>query len=134
MFGVQSMKRIHIKAAILLLFMAATHAWTANITIEPYLQDLSNDSIKIVWWTDTQAEQNRAHIIKPIKMTTNATSTQHEGVTFVRHIATVQGLKPDTEYEYYVESDSTRSRQYHFRSGITRDESFNFFYIGDGQK
>jgi hypothetical protein len=91
------LKRTHIKTAFLILFTTGTCAWTANITIKPYLQDLTDSSIKIVWWTDTQTGQNIAHIVKPIKIKTSATSGQPNGVPFVRHIATVQGLKHDTE-------------------------------------
>lgn len=127
------MKRTHIKEAFLLLFITGTPAWTANITIEPYLQDLTEESIKIVWWTDTQTIQNVAHIVKPIKSTVSATSERLKGVPFIRHIATVQGLKLDTEYEYYVESDSVLSQRYKFHSGVTRDEPFHFVYLGDMQ-
>ncbi len=127
------MKSDSIKGALFILIIAGTQAYAANIAIEPYLQDFTNDSIKIVWWTDTQTERNVVHIVKPVLSTTSATSRQMRGVTFVRHIAMLTGLKPDNEYEYYVESDITRSQRYQFRSGISRDKPFHFIYLGDGQ-
>jgi hypothetical protein len=127
------LKKTHIKASFLLLFATGTYAWAAHITIEPYLQDLTDDNVKIVWWTDTQTVQNVAYIVKPIKITVSATSERLKGVPFVRHIAQVQNLKLNAEYEYYVESDSVRSQRYKFRSGVTRNEPFHFVYLGDMQ-
>jgi hypothetical protein len=105
----------------------------SNLAIEPYLQDLTKNSIKIVWWTETKTEQNVAHIVDPINIAINATSIQLDGVIFIRHVAVVKELKPSTEYKYYVESDGVRSQRYQFRSVVTRDEPFHFVYLGDGQ-
>jgi len=116
---------------MLALVCLPVHA--ANIAIEPYLQVLTNDSIKVVWWTDGSTEGNVVHIVSPVRMTVNATTGKMPGVQFIRHLATVTGLKPNTDYEYYVESEGVRSQQYHFRSAITRDKPVRFVYLGDGR-
>jgi len=117
---------------LLVLLIGATHVYAANIVIEPYLQDMAGDSIKIVWWTDTQTSRNVAHIVNPVSTETSATSRQINGVMFVRHVAMIAELIPSTDYEYYVESDDSRSQTYRFRSAVRRDEPFRFIYLGDG--
>lgn len=124
----------HVKKTIWLIFMLiATNGYPAEMAIEPYLQDFTKDSIKIVWWSDNKTEHNTVHIVNPTNITTSAISTQPEGVTFIRHVATIKELKPSTEYEYYVESDGTRSQRYKFLSAGTRDKPFHFIYLGDMQ-
>ena len=103
------MKRHNIRGVLLILAIGGAHVYAANIAIEPYLQVLTNDSIKVVWWTDSQTSRNVVHIVNPVHTTVSATSRQIHAVTFVRHSATVTKLKPATDYQYYVESDSARS-------------------------
>ncbi len=117
----------------LVMALAGGYVYAGDLAIEPYLQDLTSDSIKVVWWTELKGERNEVHVVNPVQMAVIATSGQVQGVTLVRHVATVTGLKPDTEYEYYVESDNLRSQRYHFRSAIARDQPFRFAFFGDGR-
>ena len=125
--GLHNMTKI-----LLILVIGTSHVYAANIAIEPYLQDMTPDSIKIVWWTDDQTSRNFAHIVNPVGTEASAASRRISGVMFVRHVATITELKPSTNYEYYVESDDARSQTYRFRSAVTRDEPFRFVYLGDG--
>jgi hypothetical protein len=118
---------------LLIVVIGGTHMHAANIAIEPYLQDMTGDSVRIVWWTDVQTTQNVVHIVDPVRTTSDATTRQINGTTFVRHVATVGELSPSTDYEYYVESDGIRSQPYRFRSAVTRGEPFRFVYLGDGR-
>ncbi|MEA3224539.1 MAG: metallophosphoesterase family protein [Planctomycetota bacterium] len=127
------MERRNMAKVLLMLAIGGTHIHAANIAIEPYLQDMTGDSVKIVWWTNTQTTQNVVHIVNPVRTTASATSRQIDGVIFVRHVATVAELTPSTDYEYHVESDGVRSQPYRFRSAATRDEPFCFVYLGDGR-
>lgn len=127
------MGRHNMTRVLLILAIGGTHIYAANIAIEPYLQDMTGDSVKIVWWTDTRTSRNVVHIVNPVRTTASATSRQIDGVTFVRHVATVAELSPSTDYEYHVESDGARSQPYRFRSAVTRDEPFRFVYLGDGR-
>lgn len=127
------MERHNMTRVLLILAIGGTHIYAANIAIEPYLQDMTGDSVKIVWWTDTRTSRNVVHIVNPVRTTASATSRQIDGVTFVRHVATVAKLSPSTDYEYHVESDGAWSQPYRFRSAVTRDEPFRFIYLGDGR-
>lgn len=118
---------------LLVLAISGTHIYAANIAIEPYLQDMTSDSVKIVWWSDTQTARNVIHIVNPVRTTANATSHQIDGVTFIRHITKLTELRPSTDYEYYVESDGARSQTYCFQSAVRRNEPFRFIYLGDGR-
>ena len=128
-----NMQLFHFKQTLFILVLIGSPVSAAEIAIEPYLQDLTSDSIRIVWWTDVQTELNEVHVVKPVHSTVSAVSEQMNDVPFVRHVAMVTKLKSDTNYEYCVESDGVRSQRYSFRSAITRDEPFRFVYLGDGQ-
>lgn len=127
------MFKCYLKSVLFMLGLVCLPVGGANIAIEPYLQVLTEDSVQVVWWTDSPSEKNVVHIDTPKRMTANAVTDNPSGVQFVRHLATVTGLMPSTDYEYYVESDGARSQQYHFRSAITRDKPFRFVFLGDGR-
>jgi hypothetical protein len=131
--GDRQIERNNMTRILLILLIGSAHTYAANIAIEPYLQDMTGDSVKMVWWTDAQTSRNVAHIVNPVRTTSSATSRQTDGVTFVRHVATIAELRTSTDYEYYVESDDARSQTYRFRSAVTRDEPFSFIYLGDGR-
>jgi hypothetical protein len=128
-----SKSRMINKASWFILAISLTHGYTTELAIEPYLQAFNENSITIVWLTDSLTTHNSVHVIHPVQSVITATSEQMDGVIFVRHVATVKDLKASTEYEYYVESDGTQSQRYKFRSAGSREEPFHFIYLGDGQ-
>jgi hypothetical protein len=70
-------------------------------------------------WSATAAYANEV-------LTSGGTSTR-------THSATVTGLAPGTEYEYYVGVEGGTSATYRFRTAGEAGEPFTFLYFGDAQ-
>ena len=71
-------------SALLILALTCVSVHADAIAIEPYLQVLTNDSIKIIWWTDYSPVENVVHIVSPVHMNVNAVTGIMPGTQYAR--------------------------------------------------
>jgi acid phosphatase type 7 len=92
----------------------------------PYLQNVRQDAITIMWETDTASDTRVEY-----------GTTNRLGLSFYRpekvtiHEVTLGHLKPETPYQYRVASGKLASTTNTFHTAIQRDTPFRFVVWGD---
>lgn len=85
---------------IIIFFCLTWAAWGTEITIGPLLELPGADTMTVVWETDT-ADSGSVTVRDPAG-TTREVACPDAGT---HHVVTIEGLSPDTRYDYTVVSD-----------------------------
>jgi len=101
--------------------------------IEPYLQNVTQTSITVQWWTDESEETNRVEYGKEFKYSSDASNDFIESTGKYLHRAVLTDLEPDCSYNYRVCSGSKTGKEYIFHTAVNRNTPFTFAMIGDGR-
>jgi 3',5'-cyclic AMP phosphodiesterase CpdA len=103
------------------------------ITKRPMLQGVRPDAMTLLWETDhnlaeamvewghSRSDENQLRRVETLQID----ATHHV------HRATIEGLKPETEYLYRVRNGATVSAEYHFRTAPEPDTAFVTAWWGD---
>ena len=133
------MKKTKIFACIILLtiLLSTGHivkaSEPATLYIEPYLQNVTKDSISILWWTYSYENLNTVEYGESFEQSVKADSEYIPQVGKYLNQARLTDLKADTTYNYRVISGSIASRDYTFKTAVERDSNFHFVLLGDGR-
>lgn len=128
-----STKRVVSLIAILAFAIPAENL-RAGITVQPYLQPPRENSMSVLWWTDTSAPASRVgYGRKKMNLTAEATNALVPSMGMWLHEATIEKLRPATTYRYMVVSDSFKSEEYSFTTTPNSDSDFKFAILGDGR-
>lgn len=108
------MKKTLLLAAVL-LSVFSTYAYTA-VTVGPYLQSPTPNSIKVMWQTDSLCTVKVMYGTSPGSLTQTAT----DGSVSNKHMVAITGLSADTKYYYAIYNDTVfaegDSANHHFRT------------------
>ena len=105
---------------------------TFQILVEPYLQYATKTSMTVMWQT-SQTASSIVHYGSTI-----ACDQTIEGNASEIHEVVIEGLEPQTQYFYRVESKSTSGTSYFskpaiFKTAVNQDTPFAFAVISDTQ-
>ncbi len=124
------MKKFLLSVFLLTIFSSFSQALVRG----PYLQSLTNNSIKIMWLT-TDASNS---IVKYGNSPTSLTNTISDTAHVKNHIVKISGLTAKTTYYYSVGNDAGTlaggNLHHHFTTAINPGDSttgFKFWVIGD---
>jgi len=107
-------------------------SWPARLgvsvlnTIYPYLQNVTTDSIEIMWKTDSSLAGKVSY---GLTSSYGKTSTETSPATF--HKAVISGLLPNTVYHYKVTCGDFTSADSTFKTAPIAGSPFNFIVLGD---
>ena len=102
------------------------HKTKVEIIAGPYVQNVSKDSITIMWATNVNTTNNRVYWgLEKLDNITECNENRRW------HEVKINGLKQSSKYFYMVESDGVRSKIYSFHSLPYKNESFSFIVYGD---
>lgn len=102
---------------------------TGGIEVGPYLQNVTDTAITIMWKTDAETSSNA--VVWGTSLTLGNTTTGDEGGIW--HEVRIAGLEPSTSYFYRVRSDGAESAIHSFRTSVGNGESFSFVAYGDSR-
>jgi len=102
---------------------------TAGIEVGPYLQNVTDTSITIMWKTGAETTSNSVEWGTSMELG-NTTMGDAGGVW---HEVRIEGLEPSTAYLYRVHSDNTESNIYSFHTSVGKGEPFTFVAYGDSR-
>jgi acid phosphatase type 7 len=105
----------------------------SNFVVDPYLQSPTQDSITIMWETETPGKsvlEYGLNINSMMPVAFESTGSMHE--------IKLTGLKPSTSYVYRANTTFPDGRKissglHQFRTTVFEDEAFSFGVIGDTQ-
>lgn len=124
------MKKLLLSIAV--IFSITTYAQT--LLRGPYLQSLTNNSIKIMWRTSDSTNSVVRYGDSPSSLTNVVT----DNTRLKNHIVKISGLSAKTKYYYSVGYDATiiagGNEQHHFVTAINPGDSttgFKFWVTGD---
>jgi hypothetical protein len=100
--------------------------------IQPYLQNVSQTGISILWWTNQSAPSSRVEYGGRFAKTADASNDLVRVVGKFRHHAVLSGLAPETGYRYRVRSGEAVSGEYTFHTAVKNASGFSFVVLGDG--
>jgi hypothetical protein len=100
-------------------------AWGAEVTIGPLLELPGIDTMTVVWETDTA--DSGSVIVRDPAGTTREVACPEAGT---RHVATIEGLSPDTRYDYAVISDGDEAYRSWFAT-LPESGPYRVAFIGD---
>ena len=105
---------------------------TFQILVEPYLQYATKTSMTVMWQT-SQTASSLVHYGSTISCDQTI-----EGNASEIHEVVIEGLEPQTQYFYRVESKSTSGTSYFskpaiFKTAVNQDTPFAFAVISDTQ-
>ncbi|MFN8284824.1 MAG: metallophosphoesterase [Chitinophagales bacterium] len=121
------------KVILSLFLLLATNLFSQTLQRGPYLQSLTNNSVKIMWRTSDSTRS----IVKYGNSPTALTNTIIDSARTKNHIVKISGLSAKTKYFYSVGFDATilagENDQHHFVTApIIGDTSgFKFWITGD---
>lgn len=128
-----STKRLTSRVAILAFAILAGNL-RAGITVQPYLQLPREDSMSVLWWSDTSAPVSLVRYgLKKTNLSAKASNTFVPSMRMWLHEATIEKLRPATTYRYMVVSDSFKSAEYSFTTAPNSVSDFTFAILGDGR-
>lgn len=115
------------------IFLSIT-AYSQTLQRGPYLQSLTNNSIKIMWRTSDSTIGTVHYGNSPTSLTNTVTDTARTQ----NHIVKISGLNAKTKYYYNVGFNTTvlagGNEQHHFTTAINPSDSttgFRFWVTGD---
>jgi acid phosphatase type 7 len=113
--------------AILVSAYADRRAMATDVSIikGPYLQNVTSNSIVIMWETNVPSDSTVFLNGIPVSDSAEELATIHE--------VPLTGLIPDTPYSYYVESGSISSDPLTFKTAPSGAQAFRFAVVGDTQ-
>ncbi|MBL1213032.1 MAG: T9SS type A sorting domain-containing protein [Ignavibacteriae bacterium] len=94
----------------------------------PYIQNLTDSSVVILWGTNTASNS-----IVHIGLDTNSYQIIEESGANFNHQIDIENLEPYTKYYYRVYSDATASDWKYFRTPKLNPDEFTFLVYGDTQ-
>ena len=114
--------------AVVGMFILPWDAKAAEMTIKPYIQHVSQDSVTIVWETDEP-------VIGTVQYgETTLGDVESDMIPSYLHRLRLTNLKPDTTYAYRVRWDDQISQTYTFRSApSTGTQTFTLGVTGASQ-
>ena len=102
--------------------------------IQPYLQNVTQQSITILWWTENSFDTNFVYYGESEYLDKREASNEYvPAVGKFLHEVKINKLKPETVYHYYVLSGGNKSRKYSFQTAVNRQSDFHFVVLGDGR-
>ena len=99
-----------------------------TFTINPYLQDVRADRVTIFWETSAPV----ASKVLFGKEMLDQEKVEEQSASRV-HAIEIQGLQPDTRYQYQVHSGVRESEVFSFQTAPSEDRPFSFLLWGDNQ-
>ena len=107
---------------------------TEGIFIQPYLQNVSQNGIDILWWTDNEYKPSVVMYGEVYcDKTVEASVKFEESVGKFLNKARIEDFGKVHKYKYYVKSGDFISKEYSFKTSPESDESINFVVLGDGR-
>lgn len=132
---------IHLRNTLLItiwILLISTSAIGQNIVVKPYLQDLGENSVVVMWETGSNGLGSVFFGTDPFDMNTEIPSISVVGNGTSRiHTSTLTPLVPNQKYYYQVEmADGTKSRLYSFKTqNLQADEkNVQLIAISDMQR
>jgi len=123
------MNRSRRALAIIALLLGAVAAQAAPTTrVGPYLQNVTQTSITVMWETSEPAD-SRVDYGPTAAYGRQATSAQAVKI----HEVAITGLQPETRYHYRVSSGGASSEDATFDTAIRAETPFRFAVWGDSQ-
>lgn len=124
-----------------LVFLLITGCGDDNITpftvspfyIEPYLQNVTQNSITVEWWTDTEEKNNYVMYGSSFEYSEAATDEYITETGKYLHRAVISNLAPQTAYKYRVHSGTVTGKEYVFHTSVNEMSNFHFAVLGDGR-
>ncbi|MCD6481991.1 MAG: metallophosphoesterase family protein [Thermoplasmata archaeon] len=122
------MKKFHAMLAFMLLlsFINISVQSESGIVAGPYLQNLTENSVTIMWITEEKTEKNVVYWGEELE---NMVEENEKGRI---HAVTIDLLEENTTYLYEVESDGARSKTYSFHT-LPTEGKINFIVYGDSR-
>ena len=118
------MKILTISFALTAALIATTA--TAGVRNGPYLQDVTTESIVVVWETEGSSTGEVQY-----GTTVSMNDTEISAVTGTLHEVELTGLTPSTQYHYRVETSEGDSDDYTFLTAPLPNEPFELAFVGD---
>ncbi|MBK1826642.1 fibronectin type III domain-containing protein [Haloferula rosea] len=105
--------------------------------LRPYLHAPRPDSMRVSWWTDSDADTFIDYGVDggPLNQTVTGSRTVM-GSGYHYHAGQITGLQPDTYYEYRVRTENVTSATFRFRTPKplgTSTGRFRVLVLGDNQ-
>ncbi len=119
-----AMKILTFSFALIAALIATTA--TAGIRNGPYLQDVTTDSIVVVWETDGSSTGEVQY-----GTTVSMNDTAPSAITGTLHEVELSGLSPSTQYHYRVETSEGDSDDYTLLTAPLPNEPFELVFVGD---
>ncbi len=104
-----------------------------RLYIEPYLQNVKQDGVTILWWTDKSETENIVSYGSDFQYTVKGTNEYIPVIGKFLHSAVLTGLGQGNSYKYRVISGNIISKTYSFKTAIGRTDNFSFAILGDGR-
>ncbi len=99
-----------------------------KIVAGPYLQNVGENEITIMWVTSEETKDNRVYY--GIHDLDNTVKENKEGKI---HEVMLSPLSPNSTYIYMVSSDGVKSKTYHFKTSSQNQSNFKFIVYGDSR-
>jgi acid phosphatase type 7 len=122
---------------VLLLIFFKTVVLSQNIIVKPYLQDLTNNDVKILWETDNVGFCFVDYGINVFDLSQTVPSSNQIGNGNTKiHTAVLSNLTPNQKYYYKVRTSTTQSLVYNFTTYKNQNEEqdINFIAVSDIQQ
>ena len=102
--------------------------------IQPYLQNVTQQGISVLWWTEDSYDSNFVFFSDSNSYLQNSASNIFvPTVGKYLHEAEITNLTAETSYHYFVQSGNHFSRRFTFQTAVHRDSDFHFVVLGDGR-
>jgi hypothetical protein len=119
-----------------LIFLLASVALygAKGIYIQPYLQNVSQAGIDILWWTDNEYKPSEVMYGEVYcDKTVEASVKFEESVGKFLNKARIEDFEKVHKYKYYVKSGDFISKEYSFKTVPDLNEDISFVVLGDGR-
>jgi len=117
-----------IRAAFFGTWLLASTVTALEITKGPYLQNVTQTSIVVMWETDIPSP-SRVEYGSTDQLGKEAVSDEKVKI----HEVTMPGLDPDTRYHYRVSSAGQSSGVFSFLTAVGKGKPFRFIVYGDSR-